>query len=411
MLMSLKESRELGEHEETQEEEGEEEVSNLNSTPEAVEFSASARECSNIRSQHPQQSSKLGCKLDVQPNFHAIDSNSTIDGDFKNLSDEKASPKKSAVAGTGSASTTNTACPQPSGYYDADKCRAHIANRIKVSKIDRFAAQISKAIEVEAQFQLRLANVLNMFQKKSSQVTYEFTLKCKLGLQRHRQDRILNQQRQRASSTKQDAAKIARRVTKKRNYKPPSDVNHKHYPTRTASGLGKHYSISNDLLYGPGAQMVHLLLSHQTMPTFHTPGKRKKPPQSTATAIVRFKEEPPEHDGRIGGQTSKGAPISEDDYKDLVDSFEPSKFVKQLGDCLRNNVQKSSAITMQLNTLRQSFERLASEHHDKVDLVYAAEEERQAATVVRRSAYNLSVAAIKATSTPVHVNITYNNGD
>lgn len=177
------------------------------------------------------------------------------------------------------------------GYYDADKCRAYIANQIKVSKIDRFVAQVSKALEVEASIQERLDDILSMFEKHSAQVTHDL----KLCLQKHRRTITLEQ----------------------------SNLN-----------------------------------------------------------------------------------VDEQTLKDL---FKPALFVKKLDQYIRSNVKKSKAIMAQLNTVGQIFERLASEHRDKVDIVYTAEEERQAATVIRRSAYQLSIAAIKATSTPVHVNS--NNND
>lgn len=177
-----------------------------------------------------------------------------------------------------------------SGYYDADKCRAYIANQIKVSKIDRFVAQVSRALEVEASIQERLDIVLMNFGKHSAQLTKE----CRLCLQKHRKAMAIEQ----AS---------------------PFDGN----------------------------------------PTF----------------------------------------------KDL---HKPSLFVRKLNEYIRGNIKKSKAIMAKLNTIGQIFERLALEHRDNVDLVYAAEEERQAASVIRRSAYNLSMAAIKATSTPVHVNSNIN---
>lgn len=182
--------------------------------------------------------------------------------------------------------TNDKAPTTSSGYYDADKCRAYIANQVKVSKIDRFVAQVSRALEVEASIQERLDNILKDFNRHSAEITKNF----KGCLQRHRKAIALEQ----------------------------SD------------------SIEDD--------------------------------------------------------------------SNLKDLFKPTLFVKKLNEYIRGNIRKSKAIMAQLNTLGQIFERLALEHRDNVDLVYAAEEERQAASVIRRSAYNLSIAAIKATSTPVHVN-------
>lgn len=180
--------------------------------------------------------------------------------------------------------TNDKAPTTSSGYYDADKCRAYIANQVKVSKIDRFVAQVSRALEVEASIQDRLDNILRDFNRHSAGITKNFRV-C---LQRHRKAIALEQ--------------------------------------------------------------------------------------------------------------------SDSIEEDLKDLFKPTLFVKKLNEYIRGNIKKSKAIMAQLNTLGQIFERLALEHRDNVDLVYAAEEERQAASVIRRSAYNLSMAAIKATSTPVHVN-------
>lgn len=257
-----------------------------------------------------------------------------------------------------------------SGYYDAEKCRAHIANQIKVSKIDRFAAQISRALEVEASIQSRIGNILNMFVKHSAKVTHDFTSKCKISLQRHRQDRILNHSQRKQKPSK---CKVVQRYQQENNNK-------------------SHHTISKDLLYGTGAQLVHTFLTQSRILAVNS---KRKPPEGANQNREEILEDHLEHSS-----------LSEDDYN-LTDIFKPEVYVKNLGNLIKNNERKSRAIAVQLSTIRQLFERLASEHRDKVDIVYAAEEERQAATVIRRSAYNLSVAAIKATSTPVHVN--FNN--
>ena len=233
------------------------------------------------------------------------------------------------------------------GYYDAEKCRAHLANQIRVSKIDRFSSQISKALEIEVALHSRLCKVLDLFMKRSADVAYEFTLRCKIGFERHHQDRILNH------------SKAKRRKT----------VNSTPNKQQSTEDLDQ-FSLGNDLLYGEGAQLLRLLLNNQQ-------------PSAIDNSIQ----------------------ISEQQDLNSIqpDLFEPSYFVKTLEHGIRNNMQLSRKITAKLETLRQSFERLASEHRDQVDLVYAAEEERQATTVVRRSAYNLAVVANKATSTPVHV--------
>lgn len=281
----------------------------------------------------------------------------------------------SSVTPTATTSANSNTGAASSGYYDADKCRAYIANQIKVSKIDRFASQVSNAIDVESNIQQRLSNVLNMYVKRCAQITHEFTFKCKTGLQRHR---LLVNQRKPSKIKKTD---------------------------RYLGDSTKQVSLSNDLLHGSGVQMVRALL---TQPTLLTTNKHVKKKITTSEVydcgdddMVDLKNSSQEA-SRLEGLT-----FNENDYL-LCDAFEPALFVKKLDDCIRNNLRKSKAIMVQLSTIRQLFERLASEHRDNVDLVYAAEEERQAATVVRRSAYNLSVAAIKATSTPVHVNFNTN---
>lgn len=273
---------------------------------------------------------------------------------------------------TPNANYTGTAS---SGYYDADKCRAYLANQIKVSKIDRFATQVSNAIDVESNIQQRLADVLNIYVKRCAQITHEFTFRCKNGIQKHR---LLANQRRPSKIKKTDCF--------------INDTN-----------ITKQTSISNDLLHGPGVQMVRSLL---TQPKFLT------------TKHIKKKQQPANNGELYGGCNEavnddydatniEKLTFSEDDYL-ICEAFEPALYVKKLDDCIRSNLRKSKAIMVQLSTIRQLFERLALEHRDNVDLVYAAEEERQAATVTRRSAYNLSIAAIKATSTPVHVNLNTN---
>lgn len=253
-----------------------------------------------------------------------------------------------------------------SGYYDAEKCRTHIANQIRVSKIDRFALQVMKAIEVESDVHRRLSNILNMYLKRSSKVVYEFSMKCKLGHQRHRQDRILNQ---------------SKRGMKKLQQQLPQAIT-----------LSSTY-IHNDLLYGDGAQLVNELLDQ---PLLH-------PVQSTSTS------QPHKHIKNLQRKTRiKQGQCSEDSSCAIIlagpEHFEPSCYAKKLEKSIRDNLMKSEVIMRRLNSIRQSL-KMAAEHRDKVDHVYTAEEERQASTVMRRSAYYLSMAAIKATSTPVPIRL------
>lgn len=270
---------------------------------------------------------------------------------------------------TMNANSTSTAS---SGYYNADKCRAYIANQIKVSKIDRFATQVSNAMEVESNIQQRLVNVLNLYIKRCAQITHEFTFRCKSGIQRYR---LLANQRKPSKLKKTDSF---------------------------ISDNTKPISISNDLLHGIGVQMVRTLLTQPILLTKQI--KRKLPSSSESYPLNEDTMKEFDQDGDDKSRSLEKSTFNEEDYL-LCEAFEPALFVKKLDDCIRMNLRKSKAIMLQLSTIRQLFERLASEHRDNVDLVYAAEEERQSASVTRRSAYNLSMAAIKATSTPVHVNL------
>lgn len=257
-----------------------------------------------------------------------------------------------------------------SGYYDAEKCRAHLANLAKVSKIDRFAAQVSRALEVEAEMQFRLGNLLNMFNKRSAQVAHDFTLRCRLGLQRHQQDRILNQKRRKSSSDgpKQSEANISKKKIRLSS-------------KRSRSSLGATLPpISNDLLYGPGAQLIQKLLSENSSfnSMLHTDVRG-----GSRDLAMSFKVK----------TEDKNDPEVLTEY-----------FVRHMREKLVSVVERGRAIGVQLNNVMQLFERLAMDHRDQVDAVYAAEEERLSRSgVVRRSTNQLTMAAIKATTTPVHI--------
>lgn len=274
-----------------------------------------------------------------------------------------------------STSNHNTGCQ---GYYDAEKCRAHIANQTRVSKIDRVAAQIARALEVETGFQSRLISVLNMFLKRSALVAMTFTTRCKFGLKRHRQDRILNQSKRRRRASASTTLKVHSQTTRRQENKKNSGIDYS----------DEQFTISNDLLYGQGVQLIHELLS-QSM-AVDPPGRPSKTIKRPTTT-----SEDNNYDCKLDATKL-------DSWDDT--QFEPDLYVKKLEDYLQISLRKSNLIAAQLNKIKSTFERLATEHRDQVDLVYAAEENRQATTVIRRSAYNLSVAAIKATSTPVHVN-------
>lgn len=279
------------------------------------------------------------------------------------------------------AATTST------GFYDAEKCRTYIANQIKVNKIDRFATQVDRASEIEFDIQRRLGNLMNMYRKHSAQLAHDFTNRCKLAVQRHRQDRILNHNHnlkaKHQHKLKQSTAN-SQQLTKKLK---PSDPN-----------ANLNYTISNDLLYGPGAQLLHTLLiqSQHISPKQHN-GKRRP------SSIDRQEELEEIKDVLFDGAGNGIVSLNENDYQ-LSDHFDSKLYVKKLEIQIKTNIDKSRIIIQQLIKVRQLFERLALDHRDKVDRVYAVEEERQAATVTRRSTYNLSISAIKATSTPVHIN-------
>ena len=297
------------------------------------------------------------------------------------------------------AATPTNACNQPpGGYYDAEKCRAYIANQIRVSKIDRFVAQVNKAVEIELLVHTRLSNILNMFLKRSSQVAYEFTMKCKLGLQRHRQDRILNHQTRRGNYG---------RKGRRGNFKTIISSSSSSSSSSTYStDLNEQYIMSNDLLYGEGAQLINQLLSQASATkNLEKATSVKRGPKKNFILMKTTLNSSSSSSSSASSSASSSDPsinVEEDNLQ--TDLFDSHAFVRHLEDCIRLTLKQSESITDQLSTMRQLFERLAAEHRDQVDLVYAAEEERQSSLVTRRSAYNLSMAAIKATSTPIHVN-------
>lgn len=250
---------------------------------------------------------------------------------------------------------------QSRGYYDAEKCRAHIANQIKVSKIDRFAAQINKAQEIELEIQSRIRQVLDLFVNKSARPVQDFTSKCKTSLQ---------------SKLHGDQKHTARKqysTSKKNRQRKPSSENR---------------SLSEDLLNGPELRLVVDLLS----------GNRSK------NLALNYDDDSELESGPCQTTTLHHEEWLTDQDCRFINSFEPANFVENLIGHLKSDSRRSQRILDYLCSIKHLFEKLASDHRLNVDLVYAAEEERQSATVIRRSAYNLSLAAIKATSTPVHVN-------
>lgn len=222
----------------------------------------------------------------------------------------------------------------------SDESEACMSIKRKVSKIDRFTLRF--AIEVEGTVHSRLSNIINMFLNRSAKLVCQFSMKCKLGSQRHRQDRILNQ---------------SKNLTRKHQQSPGS------------------YLSSDRLFYGEGAQLVHELLN-QPLP-FKTPPKhtKRRKPSHEANSLV-----PP-------------LPTS--------DLFEPSLYAQKIEEMIRNEIRRSELIMNKLDTVQNTLRYLASNHRNQVDSVYSAVEERQASVVIRRSAYNLSLAATQATSTPI----------
>lgn len=272
------------------------------------------------------------------------------------------SPSKSSCITTTLASDMG----QSKGYYDAEKCRAHIANQIKVSKIDRFAAQINKAQEIELEIQSKIREVLEIFVQKSARTAYEFVSRCKSGL--------LHESNLEPASYK---TKRIKRMKKKANLK-----------RRSVDAI----PISKDLYHGVELRMILDLLSGQ--PTFN----------KALTIEDMLSDDDSVMSGFDGALSLDATDIN------LINLFKPTDFIDNLKDHLKSDRRKSQKILDYLTSIKQLFEKLASEHRLNVDLVYAAEEERQSATVIRRSSYNLSLAAIKATSTPVHVtHVTTNN--
>lgn len=264
--------------------------------------------------------------------------------------------------------------PTSSGFYDADKCRAYIANKIKVSKIDRFAAQISKAHEVESTISYRLKDILNTFVKRTSKHAYDFTAKCKTGLQRYRLESLSNNHSRTSTKLKLVITKdkIDNRLTSR-------TIRQKLYP------------ISQELLHGSGLRLMRSLLSSGRTATV----KHDQDLLFRSTFVDDEDEIPTNSVNECNSPTDS-------DFLSC-ESFEPAQHVKTIQDLIKNNLRTSETISVQLNAIRQIFEKLALEHRNQVDLVYSLEEGRQADIVVRRSAYNLSKAAFKATSTPVHV--------
>jgi hypothetical protein len=222
----------------------------------------------------------------------------------------------------------------------SDEPETYVSIKKRVSKIDRFASCF--AIEVEERVHSRLSNILNMFLDRSSKVIHEFSMKCKSGFQRHLQDRILDQSKN-PNKTHKPSLK---------NKPPPN------------------YHLSDDrLFYGEGAQLIHELL---IQPLPQKTNKRKRPNQDTT-------------------ETMMSSP----------DSFEPSLYVQKIEQLIREEIRRSLLIVDKLNIVQNTLKYLARNHRDQVDSVYSAVEERQASVVIRRSAYNLSLAANQATSTPI----------
>lgn len=341
---------------------------------------------------------ELESRKSTEPSYDSDENRPTSPTEGANQNNYESDASKTAYkstislqrGGTSTNAQSNSPYQASSGFYDAEKCRAHIANRTKVSRIDRFAVQVGNAIEIEADIQIRLGKLMNLFRKHTARVAHDFTFRCKLGLSRHRQDRILNQKREvsvhSASSKHIRGKKAIRHTTAAASTRQ----------TARLGAIGKSLPpISNDLLYGSGAQLVRSLLLQSG--SFSVNNKRSGKRANGEELLARLIS-------ASNGEASSAASLTDDDCQ-LSELFEPHLFVCHLEERLISLMDRSKLIGSQLNNVRQLFERLAMDHRDQVDAVYAAEEERQtAAGVVRRSTYNLSMAAFKATSTPVHVN-------
>ena len=238
-----------------------------------------------------------------------------------------------------------------SGYYDAEKCRAHIARQSRVNKILRFSSQIIGAVEIESLIGSRLSSILDMYTLRSCHVTYDFSAKCKFGTSRHREDRILNQPKKHNPGNKRGPAQAQKGDN--------SDQN----------------SINNDLLYGEGAKLVQELLVQ--------PLKYYPPKQSRRRKVI-------DSDDKKGQTPGKIKNIETDASCVMASSFEPRLYVLKLEESIRDNLRASQTVAERLEDVKRLFERLVTEHHDRFEMVYALEEERQASTIVRRSTYNLN---------------------
>lgn len=311
------------------------------------------------------------------------------------------SPTVKCNGGSGNSSATSKR-----GRYDAEKCRVYIANQTKVSKIDRFAAQISKADDVECELRTYLRNILTIFMKQSAQNTLDFLHRCKDALKRHHQDRMIlissNSQRKNSPSKFKNGPNEILRI-----------------PSSRSSN-----SMSEDLYNGPGARLLREILSSNLSKKDHLnhitqPLHRGHNHYRHSSHQIQIEPDDINHDSSspedyrlegYGSDMSFSKTDEPSDWDELTEqnylsstTFEPASFVKKIEISIRNDLKRSECLSFKLNQIRQKFEKLAHKHRLRVDLVYAAEEERQSASVIRRSAYNFSVAAIRATSTPIHV--------
>lgn len=254
------------------------------------------------------------------------------------------------------------------GYYDAEKCRNHIANQSRVSKIDRFATQINNAQEIESEIHDRITKIINSYQKQISSSVKDFMSSCKYTLDD--------------------------KCSRSSNYRKSTQKNRSGRPKKRITTIMKKDKINDDLLKPNNLRMIMGLMGKNIDLVTHEDQDYQ----------VGYDVS---HDSELNGfiETQESAfedEMTEEDFN-IINDFDPSMFVNRIKDFLTNDRRKSEKIRTNLRNIKQIFEQLATEHRLNVDLVYAAEEERQSASCVRRSAYNLSIAAIKATSTPVHV--------
>lgn len=269
------------------------------------------------------------------------------------------------------------------GYYDAEKCRAYIASQSRVSKIDRFVAQVNKAQEVELEIHDRIKELMNFFFKQSNKQALDFISKFKIN-----------------SNNEKTNGRRRKLIRRKKSGTPKKSklANYRVTP------------VDNKLLDGSNLKIVLKLITTSEPNSVEVcEDLKNEQQQEDEAADEQINDDMNMIDEHEAEDIASGdEQMTEEDWR-TWHNLDPSLFVSQLKENLKDDRNKSERILKNLCSIRKLFENLASRHRVNLDLVYAAEEERQSASVTRRSAYNLSMAAMKATSTPVHVKTNSNH--